>query len=104
MTLPLETFTCGGATKLSRPAGPASGRRGVLVRGQRADRERVDVGLHQFAERGIHLPVAGQRRTPGERRADDGHGEMAAAVARAGMAGMAVAVVAPTKASCIWER
>src|SRR5436190_14772818 len=59
-----------------------------------ADLQGVDVGLHHVAERGIDTTVACQRRQPGEVLADDVHGKMPSAVARAFMADVAMAVVA----------
>ena len=61
------------------------------------DRERVDVGLHQFAERGVHRAMACQRQLATERGADDLHAEMAATVTRTGMAGVSMAFVLDRK-------
>ena len=65
----------------------------TFARRARIERKRMDVGLHQFAERCVDGPMARQRRESVERRADDAHTEMAAAVARAGMADVAMAFV-----------
>src|SRR3546814_10145134 len=68
--------------------------RSGLVRGSGADRQRVDIGRHQLAHRGIDGPVPGQRRHARERLADDADIEMPAPVTCARMARVAVAVVA----------
>ena len=61
------------------------------------DRERVDVGLHQFAERGVHSAMTCQRQLALERHADDVHAEVAAAIARTGMANVTMALVLDCK-------
>ena len=53
----------------------------------------MDIGPQQLAERAIYELVALQWPQPGEGAGDDPYPEMPAAVARAGMACMAVAVV-----------
>src|SRR3546814_10624910 len=60
--------------------------RSGLVRGSGADRQRVDIGRHQLAHRGIDGPVPGQRRHARERLADDADIEMPAPVTFASMA------------------
>src|SRR3546814_14150287 len=60
--------------------------RSGLVRGSGADRQRVDIGRHQLAHRGIDGTVPGQRRHARERLADDADIEMPAPVPFARMA------------------
>jgi len=53
----------------------------------------VDVGLHHFAQRGVHGAMPGQGRHAGEGLADDADAEMSSPVASACVAGMLVAIV-----------
>src|SRR5688500_1725294 len=53
----------------------------------------MHIRLHQRPQRGIHEAMPRERREAGERGAGDPKREMAASVARAGMAGMPMALV-----------
>src|SRR5687768_3501742 len=67
----------------------------------------MDVGPHQLRERVVYGAVTFDRRQTGESAADDLDAEMPAAVARAGVAGMAVAVVVDFEqlgCECAFER
>jgi len=59
----------------------------------RADGQRVDVGFHQRAQGGVDRAMTRQRGHSREALADHVHVEMAATIARSGMACMAMAVV-----------
>lgn len=57
------------------------------------DGQRMDVGLHQIAQRRIHGAMPRERRLPLERGADDLNAKMPAAIARTGVTDVAVAFV-----------
>src|SRR5262249_26640470 len=51
-----------------------------LFRGERLDRERVDLAAHGVAERAVHELVAGEAALAGELRGDDARGEVGVVV------------------------
>ena len=81
---------CYDREELRRPRAYSSAR---FVRCQRGNAQCVNVRLHQLAQRAIHELVTLQSAQPGESGGDDAHAEMPSAVARAGVAGVPVAVV-----------
>jgi hypothetical protein len=67
--------------------------RSIFFGSARIDRERMDIGLHQIAERGVHGAMARQRCLAIKRCAHDAHAEVASSVTSAGVTGMAMALV-----------
>lgn len=59
----------------------------------RLDRQRMDVGRKQIAERVVDQAVAPQQRQPRELLGHNAQPEMTTAVSRAGMTGMPVAFI-----------
>ncbi len=66
---------------------------GSLAGSARFQSQRVDIGAHHFAERGIDALMTLDQRHSGEFGRDDTHAKVPAPVARAFVACMAVAVV-----------
>lgn len=64
-----------------------------FIRRPRLNRQGVDIGVHHRAHRRVHGAVSRQRKHSGEAIADDLDIEMTAAIAGAGVAGVALAVV-----------
>lgn len=75
-----------GLSRRCRPSSPLLGR-------ARVDRQRVDIGLHQFAEGGVHRAMTRERRLAAKRGADHADAEVPATIARTGVADVAMAVV-----------
>lgn len=59
----------------------------------RVNAQRMDIGLHQIAERRIHDTMTGERRLPLERGADHLDAKMTATIARTGVTNVAMAFV-----------
>src|SRR5687767_13529556 len=65
----------------------------ALCGSPRPDRQGMDVGVHQAADRGVYRAMPRDRAQTGKRRADHVDPEMSATVLRTGMAGVPVTFV-----------